>query len=115
MSYSRWKSKESWYAFWHTDSDGEPKEQQLLALWYTKDPAYPRYTYEELKADREAIWEAIKSRTPRTPRERDTFDRVIDAFIEDVDESYDAPDPASEHDASKQASSSGPSLPEGEE
>lgn len=85
MSYSRWTSKESWYCFWHV-SDAKTANNEILSIWYTKDPATPNYTYEQLKKDREWVWWDIKSRC--SPKDRETFDYCVDAFLEDVEAEY---------------------------
>lgn len=88
MSYSRWWSKDSWYIYWDVAS-GKTLNTQMLAVWYTKDPEHPLYSYERLKTNRQSVWDEIQSRVGVTKlQHRDVFDECIDYFIQDAEREF---------------------------
>lgn len=88
MSYARWHTKHSWYIFWHCAS-GESRDEQQLAVWYTRDPKSPLYDYEQLKRDREWVWNDIRERQDKDRMyNRAIFDECIDEWLEEVEETF---------------------------
>ena len=88
MSYARWNTYHSWYIYWDCRSD-ETRDGQLLAVWYTRDPKTPVYSYDRLKHDREAVWREIRERQDKKRMYgRKTFDKCIDEWLKEVEEMY---------------------------
>lgn len=86
MSYSRWGDSSQWYIFWHADSD-DTKKGQLLSIWYIGDNELPSYSYEELKRDRQGVWDDIASRVG-VLSQPEVFAECVDDFLKAVDRQF---------------------------